>query len=98
MVYVHMTPHTHTHTTAATISLEQTSYIVREGEGPVMVCAAITQGQLRQLNGFVGVQLTTMEGTASKTTLCNFCVTSFKFLGIATTSEARFDSQLVLTI
>ncbi len=61
----------HNPTTGATISLEQTSYIVREGEGPVTVCAAITQGQL---SGFVGVQLTTMEGTASKTTLCNFCV------------------------
>ena len=53
-----------THTTAATISLEQTSYIVREGEGSVMVCAAITEGQLY---GVVGVQLATMEGTASKT-------------------------------
>ncbi len=58
----------HTPTTAAIISLEQASYIVREGEGSVMVCAAITQGQL---NGIVGVQLATMEGTASKTTLCN---------------------------
>ncbi len=57
----------HNPTTGATISLEQTSYIVREGEGSVMVCVAITQGQL---SGFVGVQLTTMEGTASKTTLC----------------------------
>ncbi len=66
MVYVHMTPPP-THTTAATISLEQTSYIVREGEGPVMVCISITQGQL---SGVVGVQLATMEGTASKTTLC----------------------------
>ncbi len=94
MVYVHMTP-PHTHTTAATISLDQTSYIVREGEGSVMVCASVTQGQL---NGIVGVQFTTMEGTASKTTLCNFCVTSFKLLGIATTREACFDSQLVLTI
>ncbi len=70
MVYVHMSPPPpHTHTTAATISLEQTSYIVREGEGSVMVCASITQGQL---NGIVGVQLTTMEGTASKTTLRKF--------------------------
>ncbi len=64
MVYVHMTP-APTHTTAATISLEQTSYIVREGDGSVMVCASITQGQL---NGIFGVQLATMEGTASKTT------------------------------
>ncbi len=58
----------HTHTTAATISLEQAKYIVHEGEGSVMVCAAITEGHL---SGFVGVQLTTVEGTASKTTLCN---------------------------
>ncbi len=57
------------HTTAATISLEQAKYIVHEGEGSVMVCAAITEGHL---SGFVGVQLTTVEGTASKTTLCNF--------------------------
>ena len=65
MVYVHMTP-PHTHTTAATISLDQTSYIVRESEGSVMVCAVITQGQL---SGFAGVQLATIEGTASKTIL-----------------------------
>ncbi len=31
-----------------------------------MVCASITEGHL---SGVVGVQLTTVEGTASKTTL-----------------------------
>ncbi len=41
------------------------------------VCAAITQGQLI---GVVGVQLTTMEGTASKTTLCNYFTFSHAFL------------------
>ncbi len=56
----------HNPTTGATVSLEQTRYIVHEGEGPVEVCASITQGQL---SGVVGVQLATMEGTASKTTL-----------------------------
>ncbi len=65
MVYVHMTPPPHTHTTAATISLEQASYVVHEGEGYVMVCAAITEGEF---SGFAGVQLATVEGTASKTT------------------------------
>ncbi len=34
-----------------------------------MVCAAITEGHL---SGVVGVKFTTVEGTASKTTLCNF--------------------------
>ncbi len=66
------TPH---HTTVATISLEVADYTVGESEGSVMVCTAITQGQLAEL---AGVQLTTMDGTATarKTTL----VTSFPIL------------------
>ncbi|XP_064383718.1 adhesion G-protein coupled receptor V1-like isoform X2 [Halichondria panicea] len=48
--------------TSATISLEEANYIISESEGSVMVCAAITQGQL---TGLAGVQLTTMDGTAT---------------------------------
>ena len=50
------------------VSLEEPSYTVSEGVDSVMVCAAITSGELTN-SEFVNVQLTTMDGSAGEIVL-----------------------------
>ena len=53
--------------TGLIISLEQSAYTVSEAEGMVEVCAVVTQGMLAPGHS-VSVQLSTVEGTASRCT------------------------------
>ena len=50
------------------VSLEEPSYTVSEGVDSVMVCAAITSGELTN-SEFANVQLTTMDGSAGEIVL-----------------------------
>ena len=51
---------------AVTISLEQSVYSVVEADGSVEVCAVL-EGELDR---FVSIQLSTMDGTASESLFC----------------------------